>query len=78
MDTIQRTVRSPALRLKWLETISPPFRRETPGSHYLVAVGLGLMLATLVGVGIAIGIFGTEPIAQYLKLVLELAWPGTH
>jgi hypothetical protein len=36
------------------------------------------MLAAIVGVGIAIGSFGTQPINQYVGQLIELAWPGTH
>lgn len=74
MNTTHKPPRSPALRLKWLEAISPPQRAQTYPRNYLIGIGLGLMLTTIVGVGVIIGIVGTEPIAQYVRQILELAW----
>lgn len=78
MNAIRRTAQSPALRLKWLERISPPFPPQTYRRNYLIGVGLGLMLVTIVGVGIAVGIVGREAFAAYVQQIIELAWPSHH
>jgi hypothetical protein len=78
MNTIRRTAQSPALRLKWLASLSPPFRRELPSRNYLIGVGLGLMLMALLAIGIAAGILGTDVFARYVQQIIELAWPGNH
>jgi hypothetical protein len=41
MNTMHQAHHSPALRLKWLEALSPPLRRQTYPRNYLIGVGLG-------------------------------------
>jgi hypothetical protein len=58
-------------RLEYVARASKPFHRELWGPNSLIAVGLLLLLLTLVGVGIVGGILSSDVVKAHAQQIFD-------
>ena len=63
---------TPKERLQHVAKVSRPFHHELFGPNYLIGIALLMLLLTLVGVGIAAGVLGSDVLGSYARAILEL------
>jgi hypothetical protein len=66
---------TPKQRLQRIASSAHPFRREIAGPYYLTAIGLSMLVLSLLAVGILGGMLGIDVIGAYTHRIIELSLP---
>jgi hypothetical protein len=67
---------TPQARLERLARFSPPLRPRRAEPRYLIAIGLLLLIAAVIFVGMAGARLGTQIFARHAQQVLQGVRPG--
>jgi len=77
MNAAHQPHETPKARLQRLARFSPPLGPKLVGPRYLVGVGLLLLLAAVIWIGIAGGRLGRQVFARHAQQVLKWVRPGS-
>lgn len=75
MNAIHRIDQTPKERLEYVASQSKPCPHEVAPQNYLTAIGLLLLVVSMVAVGIVAAMLGTDLLGEYARRIRELALP---